>query len=42
MKLLKEIARITAEERDDPETDEDWFTDSEGSDYEESDDDFLP
>jgi len=41
-KLLKEIAKVASEDKDEPETDEDWFTNSEGSDYEESEDEFVP
>jgi len=41
MKLLKEIVRVTAEEKDDLETDEDWFINSEGNDYEEFEDNFT-
>jgi len=42
-KVLKEIARIEADEREESGSDDDWFTNSEGSDYEGSDEeDYVP
>ena len=42
-KVLKEVAKVAAEERDESGSDDDWFTNSEGSDYEGSEDeDFVP
>jgi hypothetical protein len=42
-KILKEIARTIADEREESGSEDDWFTNSEGSDYEGSDEeDFVP
>jgi hypothetical protein len=42
-KVLKEIAKLAADEREDSGSDDDWFTNSEGSDYEGSDEeDYVP
>ena len=41
--LLKEIAKDISDDREESGSEEDWFTDSEGSDYEGSDDDeYMP
>jgi hypothetical protein len=37
-KVLREVAKVAAEEREESGSDDDWFTNSEGSDYEGSDD----
>jgi len=41
---LKEIARIAAEREEESESEDDWVTNSEGSDYEgsEDDDEYFP
>jgi hypothetical protein len=44
-KVLKEVAKVAAEERDESGSDDDWFTNSEGSDYEgseEEEEEFVP
>jgi hypothetical protein len=43
-KLLKEIAKKVSDEREESGSDDDWFTNSEGSDYEgsEEDEEFFP
>ena len=42
--ILKEIARIAAEREEESESEDDWVTNSEGSDYEgsEDDDEYFP
>jgi hypothetical protein len=37
--ILREVAKVAADERDETGSEEDWLTNSEGSDYEGSDDD---
>ena len=39
--LLKEIAKEIADEREESGSEEDWFTNCDGSDYEGSDEDFM-
>ena len=42
-KVLKEIAKVAADERDESGSEDDWFTDSEGSDYEGSEEEeYVP
>jgi hypothetical protein len=42
-KVLKEVAKLVTDEREDSGSDDDWFTNSEGSDNEGSDgEDYVP